>query len=295
MVCLIDEIELKDLANSLNDSLVRFLLDLFPILDTDFVNGCLDCYMDYQFLRKVNQEKLLQKADLRLRLDSIERIVSFRMLFQYTKTQKLPSTIIFEDIKVASHILFPLTSLIMKEVEFYVLLKMEDIEASCLARLCSLLLRLATSVTGDVRYQQDEIQSVVAHSLISIVPIMIDCEKNGNFFGSNIPESIPDGCRNENILVIVMFQVIEMFGFSAFASLFTTAKSDSVAAFCSLLIRFLRVTNSAEPIPSQNGGSSPAMIVSEDSDSFSIFAGFAHKRVLDLLQNMVVAKQWDGT
>jgi hypothetical protein len=295
MVCLIDEIELKDLANSLNDSLVRFLLDLFPVLDTDFVNGCLDCYMDYQFLRKVNQEKLLQKADLRLRLDSIERIVSFRMLFQYTKTQKLPSTIVFEDIKVASHILFPLTSLIMKEVEFYVLLKMEDIEASCLARLCSLLLRLATSVTGDVRYQQDEIQSVIAHSLISIVPIMIDCEKNGNFFGSNIPESIPDGCRNENILVIVMFQVIEMFGFSAFASLFTTAKSDSVAAFCSLLIRFLRVANSAEPIPSHDDRSSPAMIVSEDSDSFSFFAGFAHKRVLDLLQNMVVAKRWDGT
>jgi hypothetical protein len=204
--------------------------------------------------------------------------------------------ILFEDIKVASHILFPLTSLIMKEVEFYVLLKMEDIETSCLARLCSLLLRLATSITGDVRYQHDEIQSVVAHSLISIVPIMIDCEKNGNFFGSNIPETIPDGCRNENILVIVMFQVIEMFGFSAFASLFTTAKSDSVAAFCSLLIRFLRVTNSAAPISSQGDISCPAIIISEDSDDIvSIFAGFAHKRVLDLLQNMVVAKQWDGT
>ena len=88
-----------------------------------------------------------------------------------------------------------------------------------------------------------------------------------------------------------------MFGFSAFASLFTTAKSDSVAAFCSLLIRFLRVTNSAVPISSQGDISThPAIIVSEDSDdSISIFAGFAHKRVLDLLQNMVVAKQWDGT
>lgn len=298
MVCLLDEIELKDLANSLNDSVVRFLLDLFPLLNTNFVNGCLDCYMDFD-LRMVNQEKLLQKADLRLRLDSIERIVSFDMLFQYTKTQKLPATINFEDVKSASHFLYPLSSLVMKEVEFYVSLKFEDIEFSCLSRLCSLLLRLLTSVTADSRYQNEEIYCVVAHALISVVPIMIDCEKNGNFFGKSIPDTITDGCRNENILVIVMFHVIEMFGFSAFAALFTTAKSDSVGPFCNLLIRFVRVIDGAQTVPSQMDVSGAPAVVSEGSDSNSSFGiqvtGMSQQRVLALIESLVVAKAWNGT
>jgi len=296
MVCLLDEIELKDLANSLNDSVVRFLLDLFPLLNTNFVNGCLDCYMDFD-LRMVNQEKLLQKADLRLRLDSIERIVSFDMLFQYTKTQKLPATINFEDVKSASHFLYPLSSLVMKEVEFYVSLKFEDIEFSCLSRLCSLLLRLLTSVTADSRYQNEEIYCVVAHALISVVPIMIDCEKNGNFFGKSIPDTITDGCRNENILVIVMFHVIEMFGFSAFAALFTTAKSDSVGPFCNLLIRFVRVIDGAQTVPSQMDVSGAPAVVSEGSDSNSSFGlqvtGMSQQRVLALIESLVVAKAWN--
>ncbi len=301
MVCLLDEIELKDLANCLNDSIVRFLLDLFPILDTNFVNGCLDCYMDFD-LRMVNQEKLLQKADLRLRLDSIEHIVSFRMLFQYTKTQKLPANISFEDVKVASHFLYPLASLVMKEVEFYVFQKLEDIEVSCLSRLCSLLLRLTTSIIGDPRYESEEISSVVAHALISLVPIMIECEKNGSFFGSSIPDRIPDGCQNENILVVVMFQVIEMFGFSAFASLFSSAKSDSVGAFCSLLIRFLRIIDSSETVsspPANQSSFSAKTVVHEDCDDGTHdrvkISGLSQQRVLALLRNMVVAKQWNGT
>ena len=297
MVFLLDEIELKDLANSLNGSLVGFLLDLFPILDMDFVNGCLDCYMDFE-LRKVNQEKLLQKADLRVRLDTIEQIVSFRMLMQYTKTQKLPDNIDFELVKLASQTLYPLVSLVMKEVEFYVFQKPEDIEPSCLARLCSLLLRLTTSLTADPRYQKKEISSVIAHTLISLVPIMIECEKSGIFFGNFIPETIDDGCRNENILVIVMFHVIEMFGFTSFAVLFTSAESDSVGAFCRLLTRYLRVMDSAKPIGSQSDNPSPhvASVVSENSDDVAsvLLSSRSQKRVLALLDSMVVARQWNG-
>jgi len=297
MVFLLDEIELKDLANSLNGSVVGFLLDLFPILDMNFVNGCLDCYMDFE-LRKVNQEKLLQKADLRVRLDTIEQIVSFRMLMQYTKTQKLPEYVDFEHIKSASQTLFPLASLVTKEVEFYVFQKPEDIEPSCLTRLCSLLLRLTTSLTADPRYQKKEVSSVIAHTLISLVPIMIECEKSGIFYGNSIPDIIPNGCCDENILVIVMFHVIEMFGFSAFAILFTSADSESVGAFCRLLIRYLRVMDSAQPIaPQQADIPSPHVsIVSETSDdtTSASLSSRSQKRVLALLDSMVVARQWNG-
>jgi hypothetical protein len=255
--------------------------------------------MDFD-LRIVNQEKLLQKADLRLRLDSIQRLVAFEMLFQYTKTQKLPANIAFEDVKSASHYLYPLTSIIMKEVEFAVLQKFEDIEVSCLFRLCSFLLRLLTSVTADPRYQKQEVYSVIAHALISIVPIMIDCEKNGSFFGKVIPDQIVEGCRNENILVIVMFHVVEMFGFSEFAALFTSAPSDSVGAFCRLLIRYARVVDGVKVTSSHPDGCTPSVVpaVSEISDDLSTLSlqlsGLSHQRILALLQSMIVAKQWNG-
>jgi hypothetical protein len=130
---------------------------------------------------------------------------------------------------------------------------------------------------------------------------MIDCEKNGSFFGNSLPEKIPDGCQNENILVIVMFQVIEMFGFSAFASLFSSAKSDSVRAFCNLLIRFLRIIDSSETLSSSQAiesSSSEIAVVFEECEDVAQFratlSSVSQKKVLALLQNMAISKQWNG-
>jgi hypothetical protein len=159
---------------------------------------------------------------------------------------------------------------------------------------------LASAEKFTERYAQikKEISSVIAHTLISLVPIMIECEKSGIFFGNFIPETIDDGCCNENILVIVMFHVIEMFGFTSFAVLFTSAESDSVGAFCRLLTRYLRVMDSAKPIVSQSDNPSPhvASVVSENSDDVAsvLLSSRSQKRVLALLDSMVVARQWNG-